>query len=99
MPERRAPLKDPSGFDFEKLTQMENSQLSKILTHKLVTQVTKTMNQNTAIKVEQRVAEVVLALLRKPINSIALQEELLHKYGESLRRNVRRVHELEAIIQ
>ena len=44
MPERKNSLLEPSGFDLEKLTQMENSQLSKILTHKLVTQVTKSMN-------------------------------------------------------
>ena len=50
-------------------------------------------------EVESRVKEIIVALLDKPLKNMALNEELLSKYGETARRNVRRVHEMEYIVQ
>ena len=41
---------------------------------------------------------MILKLIEPPIRKVALNEELIMKYAESLRKNVRRVHELEFVV-
>ena len=42
---------------------------------------------------------MIVSLIDKPMKNMALNEELLSKFGEALRKNVRRVHEMEYIVQ
>ena len=81
------------------LTEAENGELSKVLTHELVHQVTKSMHEVGAVDFERRMKRVFLDLLEKPLQKLVLQEELLQKYGDTTRKNVRRVHELEYTLQ
>ena len=90
--------KEPQ-FDMKKITQLDNEAMSKLMTHELVSHVTKTINEVHCTEVESRVKEIIVALLDKPLKNMALNEELLSKYGETARRNVRRVHEMEYIVQ
>ena len=56
----------------------------------------------TAVNVyemETRIRDLVMNVLAEPLQKITLQEEILSKYAHSHRRTVRKVHELEYIIQ
>ena len=83
----------------EMLSELENTKLSKVMTHELVAQVTKSMNMVNFADFESKIKLMMLDILKQPINKMALQEELITKYGEAVRRNVRRVHEMEYVIQ
>lgn len=48
---------------------------------------------------ETRVKDLILTLLDKPLTKMTIQEELMTKYSESLRRNIRRTQELEFTLQ
>ena len=42
---------------------------------------------------------MILDILKKPVQKMAFQEELLQKYGDTVRKNVRRLHEIEYVLQ
>ena len=42
---------------------------------------------------------MILSIIEKPINKLALQEQVLQKYGQVTRKNVRRIHEIEYTVQ
>ena len=37
-------------------------------------------------------------MLEQPLAKMGLQDQVMHKYNEALRKNVRRVHEMEYVI-
>ena len=69
------------------------------MSHELISTITKTMNEANYSGIEGRIKEVVLQAIEKPVKKMAFMEDLLHKYADSTRKNVRRVHELEFIIE
>ena len=86
-------------LDMSKLTQNENREISKLMTHQLVREVTKTMNAVNFVGFEQRIYQLIIGLLENPIRKMQQSEDILKKMSESLRRNIRRTHELEYIVQ
>jgi len=47
---------------------------------------------------EARINELILTLLEKPVRKIQQNDQLISKIGESLRKNIRRTHEIEFIM-
>lgn len=56
------------------------------------------MNNLNFMEFETRVRDMILEMIDKPLKKLNLQESLLKKYGDSQRRNVRRIHEVEFIM-
>ena len=81
------------------LSEGGNKEMSKVMTHELVNKVTKAMNEVNFMEFETRVKDLILTLLDKPLTKMTIQEELMTKYSESLRRNIRRTQELEFTLQ
>ena len=48
---------------------------------------------------EGRMKKVILEVIEQPVNNIRLLEDLVHKYAETTRKNVRRTHELEFVVE
>ena len=42
---------------------------------------------------------MIITLLEKPIRKIAQNDEIIHKMGESMRKNIRLTHELDFTLQ
>ena len=82
-----------------KITNLENIQMKKVMTHELVNEITRTMNEVNFAGFEGRVKQLILTLIEKPLQKMGLNEQLLEKYTESTRKIVRRQHEMEYIIQ
>ena len=78
---------------------MENKKVSEIMSHDLITTVTEAMNKANYFGIEGRIKEVVLSVVDKPVKKMKLLEEMVSKYADSTRKNVRRIHELEYVIQ
>ena len=82
-----------------KLSQNENRDISKLLTHQLVKEVTKSMNTINFGGFESKVYSMIMELLEKPIRTMHEYEEIMTRMGESLRKNIRRTHELDFVCQ
>lgn len=83
----------------EMLSNSDNAKLSRVLTHELVDQVTKSMNMVNFSQFESNMKQMLLSILEKPIHKMGLHEQLMQKFGQTLRKSVRRVHEMEHVIQ
>lgn len=88
-----------TNLNMSKMTQNQNREISKLLTHQVIKEVTKTMNAINFAGFEKRVNQLVLTLLEKPIRQISHSEQIITKMSDTLRRNVRRVHEIEYILE
>ena len=82
-----------------RLTYNENREISRLLNHQVIKEVTKTMNNINFIGFERKVKEMIISFLEKPIKQITHSEGILSKMSETVRRNVRRVHELEFVME
>ena len=69
-----------------------------MVTQDLISKVTKTVNDVNFVAFEGRTKEIILSILEEPLGKIGLQETMLEKYGEGLRKTVRRVYEMEYTI-
>ena len=81
-----------------KITRLENDKMKKILTHELVKEVTRSMNEANFMGFEARIKAMILKLIEPSIKNLKLNEDLITKYAESTRKNVRRIHEIEYAI-
>lgn len=81
-----------------KITRLENDKMKKILTHELVNEVTRSMNEANFMGFEARIKAMILKLIEPSIKNLKLNEDLITKYAESTRKNVRRIHEIEYAI-
>ena len=69
------------------------------MTHSLVEQVTRSINEVNLMGHESRIKELVITLIKEPLTKMSLQESILAKFGEALRRNIRRTHDIEHIVE
>ena len=81
-----------------RITRLENDKMKKILTHELVNEVTRSMNEANFMGFEARIKAMILKLIEPSIKNLKLNEDLITKYAESTRKNVRRIHEIEYAI-
>ena len=82
-----------------RMSQNDNREISKLLTHQLVKDVTKTMNASSYMGIESKIRAMIISLLENPVKQMSQHEEVITKMGESLRKNIRRTHDLEYILQ
>ena len=59
--------------------------MSRVMTHELVSEVTKSINEVNFGQFENRIKEIILKIVEKPIRRMALNEELFVKYAQSTR--------------
>ncbi len=57
-------------FDMAKLNASENRDLSRMLTHKVVKEITKTANEVNFVGFETRVRQMIISLMEQPIRKI-----------------------------
>ena len=90
--------KAPKMTDLD-LTLKANPTIAKVLTEKLVKQVSASVTEINLQQMEGRIKDLVMRVMEVPLQKMTLQEEILSKYAQSQRRVVRQVHELEFLMQ
>jgi len=69
-----------------------------MLTHQVIKEITKTMNEVNFAGFETRVRSMIITLMEQPLRKMQQNDEVISKLGDSLRKNIRRTHEMEFII-